>query len=37
VIGGGEIKIDPKKINSIIKWPVPTNFTEVRIFVGVTQ
>jgi hypothetical protein len=37
VIGGGELKIDPTKMEAIIKWPVPTNVTEVRSFVGETQ
>jgi hypothetical protein len=35
MIGGGELKIDPTKMEAIIKWPVPTNVTKVRIFVGV--
>jgi hypothetical protein len=34
VIGGGELKIDPEKMEAIIKWPVPTNVTEVRSFLG---
>jgi hypothetical protein len=37
VIGGGELKIDPTKMEAIMKWPVPTNCTEVRSFVGETQ
>jgi hypothetical protein len=37
VIGGGELKIDPAKIEAIMKFPVPTNVTEVRIFVGETK
>ena len=37
VIGGGEIKIDLKKIDVIIKWPTPINVTKVRIFVEVKQ
>jgi hypothetical protein len=37
VIGGGELKIDPTKMEAIMKWPVPTNVTEVRSFVGETQ
>jgi hypothetical protein len=35
VIGGGELKIDPMKMEAILKWPVPTNVTEVRSFFGV--
>jgi hypothetical protein len=37
VIGGGKFKIYPSKMDSIIKWSVPTNFREVRSFVGGTQ
>jgi hypothetical protein len=38
VIGGGELKIDPAKKDVVIKWPVPTNFTDFfRRFVGVAQ
>jgi hypothetical protein len=37
VIGGGEIKIYPTNMEAIIKWSVPTNVTEVWIFVGETQ
>jgi hypothetical protein len=37
MIGGGELKIDPMKMEAILKWPVPTNVTEVRSFVGVVQ
>jgi hypothetical protein len=37
VFGGGELNIDPSKMETIIKWLFPTNFTEVRSFVGETQ
>jgi hypothetical protein len=37
VISGGKINIDHTNMESIINWPVPTNFIEVRIFVGVAQ
>jgi hypothetical protein len=37
VIDGGELKIDPTKMEVIIKWLVPTNVIEVRSFVGETQ
>ena len=37
VIGGGELKIDPTKIEAIIKWSNPTNVIEVRIFWGEAQ
>jgi hypothetical protein len=32
VIGGGELKIDPVKMGAIMKWPVPTNYTNVSSF-----
>jgi len=36
VIGGGELKIDPSKMEAIMKWPVPANVYEVRSFIGAT-
>ena len=33
VIDGGELKIDPSKMDAIIKWPVPTNVFEVKSFI----
>jgi hypothetical protein len=36
VIDGGELKIDPAKMEAIMKWSVPTNVTEVRSFVNNT-
>jgi hypothetical protein len=37
VIGMGELKINPTKIDFILKWPTPSNVTKVRSFVGATQ
>lgn len=37
VIGGGELKIDPSKMEAIMKWSVPTNVTKVRSFIGAAQ
>jgi hypothetical protein len=37
VIGGGELNIYPTNMEAIMNWTIPTNFTEVRIFVGVAQ
>jgi hypothetical protein len=34
VIEGREIKIDPAKMEVIMKWPIPTNVIEVRNFWG---
>ena len=31
------IQTDPKKVEAICKWPVPTNVTEVRSFLGFTN
>ena len=32
IIGGGEVKIDPSKVDVIVNWPMPKTITEVRIF-----
>jgi hypothetical protein len=37
VIGGGELKIDPMKMEAILKWLFPTNFIEVSSFVWVEK
>jgi hypothetical protein len=34
VNGGGELKIDLAKMEAIKKWPIPTNVTKSRSFVG---
>jgi len=34
VIGGEELKIDPSKMEAIIKWPMHANVSEVRSFIG---
>jgi len=34
VIGGGELKINPSKIEAIMKWQVPNNVFEVMSFIG---
>jgi hypothetical protein len=37
IVGEGEIKIDPSKVDVIVNWPKPTNVTEVRSFLGAVQ
>lgn len=37
IVGGGELKIDPTKIDVILNWPRPKTVIEVRIFLGQTQ
>ena len=37
MISGGELKIDPTKMEAIMKWLVPTNVYEVKSFIGATQ
>jgi hypothetical protein len=37
VISGGELRIDPTKMEAILKWPLPTNVTLFSRFVGVTK
>jgi len=36
MIGGGELKIDPTKMEAIVKWTNPTNVIEVKRFVEKT-
>ena len=36
-MGGGELKIDPSKVEVIVNWPKPNNVTEVRSFLGASQ
>ena len=37
VVSNSGIQIDPKKVEAICKWPVPTTMTEVRSFLGFTN
>ena len=37
VFGGGELKVDPVKIEAIAKWPTSTNVIEFKSFLGETQ
>jgi hypothetical protein len=37
MIGGGELKIDPKNIGAIYNWSIPTRMKEVRSFMGEAQ
>jgi hypothetical protein len=37
IVGNGQLKIDPAKVEVIVKWPKPTTPTEVRILLGVVQ
>jgi hypothetical protein len=37
MISGGEMRVDPEKIAAITQWPIPTNVTKVRSFMGATQ
>jgi hypothetical protein len=37
VVGGGQLKIDPSKIDVIVNWHEPTTVTEVRSFLGAVQ
>ena len=37
VVSKEGIQTDPKKVEAIHKWPVPTNVTEVRSFLGFTN
>jgi len=37
VVGGGELKIAPSKVEVILNWPKPKTIIEVRRFLGATQ
>ena len=37
MISREELKIDPAKMEAILKWTIPTNVTEVRSFFAATQ
>eukprot|EP00253_Pinus_taeda_P029627 PITA_29627 len=37
IVGGGALRINPSKIESIVKWPTPKSITEVRSFLGAAQ
>ena len=37
VIGGGQIKVDPSKLEVILNWPRPRTITDVRSFLGIVQ
>ena len=37
VVSKEGIQTDPKKVEAICKWPIPTNMTEVRSFLGFTN
>ena len=34
VVGGGQVKMDPVKVEGITKWPKPTSVKELRAFLG---
>ena len=36
IISGEGVKVDPKKIQSILDWPVPKSITSLRGFLGLT-
>jgi len=37
VISSAGIEPDPKKISSVVGWPIPSNLTELRAFVGLAS
>jgi hypothetical protein len=37
IVGGGQLKIDPSKVEVIVNWPKPTSTTEVRSFLGASS
>ena len=34
VVGGGQVKMDPVKVEGITNWPTPTSVKEIRAFLG---
>ena len=37
IVGGGQLKIDPSKIDVIVNFPEPKSVTEIKRFLGVVQ
>jgi hypothetical protein len=37
IVGGGQLKIDPSKIDVIVNWPKPKSVTKIQIFLGAVQ
>jgi hypothetical protein len=37
IVGRDGLKVDPKKVDTVTKWPTPKNATEVRQFLGLTN
>ena len=37
IVGGGELRIDPYKVEAIVNWPTPKIVTKVRSFLGAAQ
>ena len=37
IIGPDGIKMDPKKVEAITAWPVPTKVKEVQLFLGLAN
>jgi hypothetical protein len=37
IVGEGELKIDPSKVEVIVNWPKPNNVTDVRSFLGAAK
>jgi hypothetical protein len=37
IVGGGQLKIDPSKVDVIVNWPEPKSVTKVQSFLGAVQ
>jgi hypothetical protein len=37
IVGGGQLKIDPSKIDIIVNWSEPKSVIEIRSFLGAVQ
>jgi hypothetical protein len=37
IVGNGQLKMDPKKLQGVVDWPVPRNPTSIRKILGFTN
>lgn len=37
IVGDGEMRMDPKKIEAILEWPTPNKVSDLRSFLGLTN
>lgn len=37
LVGQGRVRMDPRKVDAIVDWPVPTGVSELRSFLGLAN